>query len=168
MVLRNVNDDEILDLARLTLHRPWHVRYIEAMPLEGNLPVEGNGFISADEIMDRLTELGDLEACSGPAGNGPARYFRLPGATGSLGVISPMTHYFCESCNRVRLTADGRLRLCLFGEEEIDLRAALRSGASEQDITAIFQRAIATKPQRHHLSVGQSNCSIRALSEIGG
>jgi GTP 3',8-cyclase len=168
VVLRGTNDDEVADLARLSLDRAWHVRFIEAMPLEGNLPVEGDGFISADEIMDRVKGLGTLEPFEGPAGNGPAQYFRLPGAAGSLGVISPMTHYFCESCNRVRLTADGRLRLCLFADEEIDLRGPLRRGASEEEVVDVFRRAILSKPQRHNLTVGQSNCSIKALSEIGG
>jgi GTP 3',8-cyclase len=168
VVLRGTNDDEVADLARLSLERAWHVRFIEAMPLDGNLPVEGDGFISADEILDSLKELGPLESYEGPRGNGPAQYFRLPGAAGSLGVISPMTHYFCESCNRVRLTADGRLRLCLFAREEIDLRTPLRQGATEEEIVGIFQRAILSKPQRHNLSVGQSNCTVKALSEIGG
>ena len=168
VVLRGVNDDEVLDLARLTLDRPWHVRFIEAMPLDGNLPVEEKGFISADEIMERLKELGDLEACEGPNGNGPARYHRIPGAQGTIGVISPMSHYYCESCNRVRLTADGRLRLCLFADQEIDLCTPLRKGASTEEIVALFHQAILTKPERHHLVVGQSNCSLRALSQIGG
>jgi GTP 3',8-cyclase len=168
VVLRGTNDDEVADLARLSLERAWHVRFIEAMPLEGNLPVEEDGFISADEIVDALKVIGDLAPYEGPAGNGPAQYFRFPGAAGSVGVISPMTHYFCESCNRVRLTADGRLRLCLFANEEIDLRAPLRRGASQEEIVGIFQRAILGKPERHHLSVGQSNCTVKALSEIGG
>jgi cyclic pyranopterin phosphate synthase len=168
VVLRGVNDDEVVDLARLTLERPWHVRYIEAMPLDGNLSVEQEGFISADEIMERLKALGTLEESPGPNGNGPARYFRIPGARGTIGVISPMSHYYCESCNRVRLTADGRLRLCLFDDLEIDLRTPLRAGATPEDIAEIFRKAIATKPERHHLQVGQSNCNLRALSQIGG
>ncbi len=168
VVLRGVNDDEVMDLARLTIGRPWHVRYIEAMPLDGNLPVEEEGFISADEIMERLTGLGGLEECSGPDGNGPARYYRIPGALGTIGVISPMSHFYCESCNRVRLTADGQLRLCLFDDNEVDLRAPLRAGASVEEIAGIFRRAILTKPERHHLVVGQANCNLRALSQIGG
>ncbi len=168
VMLRGVNDDELLDLARLTQDRPWHVRFIEAMPLGGNLPVEEEGFISADEIMERLKELGELEASPGPNGNGPARYYRLPGARGTVGVISPMSHFYCESCNRVRLSADGRLRLCLFDDQEIDLRPPLRDGASTEEIVALFQKAILTKPERHHLVVGQSNCNLRALSQIGG
>ncbi len=168
VVLRGVNDDELLDLARLTIDRPWHMRFIEAMPLDGNLPVEKQGFISADEIMERLGELGTLESCSGPNGNGPARYFQLPGARGTIGVISPMSHFYCENCNRVRLTADGRLRLCLFSDQEIDLRTPLRDGATAEEIVALFHQAILTKPERHHLEVGRSNCNLRALSQIGG
>ncbi len=168
VVLRGVNDDEVVDLARLTLDRPWHVRYIEAMPLDGNLPVEEAGFFSADEIMERLRELGNLEETTGPNGNGPARYYRLPGAKATIGVISPMSHFYCESCNRVRLTADGRLRLCLFDDNEIDLRTPVRHGATPAEIAEIFRKAIVTKPERHHLQVGQSNCNLRALSQIGG
>jgi cyclic pyranopterin phosphate synthase len=168
VVLRGINDDELLDLARLTREHPWHVRYIEAMPLNGNLSVEAQGFISADEIMERLGELGDLEACSGPNGNGPARYYRIPGGLGTIGVISPMSHFFCESCNRVRLSADGQLRLCLFADDEIDLKTPLRNGASADQIEEIFRKAILGKPERHHLVVGQSSCSLRALSQIGG
>ncbi|HEX9015204.1 MAG TPA: GTP 3',8-cyclase MoaA [Chloroflexota bacterium] len=168
VVLRGVNDDEICDLARLSVGRPWHVRFIEAMPLDGNLAVEGEGFVSADEIMERLRAIGELEESAGPGGNGPARYYRLPGAKATVGVISPMSHYYCESCNRVRLTADGRLRLCLFDDNEIDLRTPLRSGATEEEIAGIFRKAISTKPERHHLQVGQSNCNLRALSQIGG
>ena len=168
VVLRGINDDELLDLASLTLNRPWHVRFIEAMPLEGNLPVEGAGFISADEMMVRLRELGHLEACDGPNGNGPARYYRIPGATGTVGVISPMSHFYCESCNRVRLSADGKLRLCLFDDLQVDLRTPLRAGASSQEISDLFRRAIVSKPERHHLDVGQAGCSLKALSQIGG
>ncbi len=168
VVLRGINDDELADLARLTVHRPWHVRFIEAMPLDGNLPVEEQGFMSAEEIMERVSGVGELEACGGPGGNGPARYYRVPGSPGTIGVISPMSHFYCESCNRVRLTADGRLRLCLFDDQEIDLRAPLRAGASAEEIAALFRQAILTKPDRHHLAVGRSSCSLRALSQIGG
>lgn len=168
VVLRGINDDEVVDLARLSVDRAWHVRFIEAMPLDGNLHVEAEAFISADEMMEMLGQLGPLEPCEGPSGNGPARYYRVPGAAGTVGVISPMSHFYCESCNRVRLSADGRLRLCLFDDQEIDLRTPLRRGASPEEIVEIFRKAIITKPERHHLTVGQSNCSLRALSQIGG
>lgn len=168
VVLRGVNDDEVADLARLTLDHPWHVRFIEAMPLDGNLPVEEKGFISADEILGRLTVLGELASCAGPNGNGPARYYQIPGAKGTIGVISPMSHFYCSSCNRVRLSADGKLRLCLFSDQEVDLRTPLRQGADTAEIVDIFRKAIATKPERHNLVVGQSNCNLRALSQIGG
>lgn len=168
VVLRGVNDDEVVDLARLTVERPWHVRFIEAMPLDGNLPLEAEGFIPMDEIMAALKPLGRLESCQGPGGNGPARYFQIPGARGTVGVISPMSHFYCDSCNRVRLSADGRLRLCLFDDQEIDLRTPLRQGATPEEIVALFRKAIVAKPERHHLQVGHSNCSLRALSQIGG
>ncbi|MGI5838031.1 MAG: GTP 3',8-cyclase MoaA [Chloroflexota bacterium] len=168
VVLRGVNDDEVVDLARLSVDRPWHIRFIEAMPLGGNLSVEKDGYISADEIMKSLTVLGEPEVCEGPGGNGPARYFKIHGARGTVGVISPMSHFYCESCNRVRLSAEGRLRLCLFADDEIDLRTPLREGATGEEIVAIFHKAIAAKPQRHNLKVGHSNCSLRALSQIGG
>ena len=112
--------------------------------------------------------MGNLEECAGPNGNGPARYFQIPGAKGTVGVISPMSHFYCDSCNRVRLSADGRLRLCLFDDHEIDLRHRSASGGYPEEIVEIFRKAIVTKPERHHLVVGQSNCNLRALSQIGG
>jgi len=112
--------------------------------------------------------LGELEPCVGPNGNGPARYWRLPGAKGTVGVISPLTHTYCESCNRVRLTADGQLRLCLFGDHQIDLRTPLRQGATAEELGAIFREAIMGKPERHHLGLGQACSNLHALSQIGG
>ena len=104
----------------------------------------------------------------GPAGNGPARYFAFPGARGAVGVISPLSHDYCERCNRLRLTADGRLRLCLFGDYEIDLRTPLRAGASHEDLAALFRGGMLIKPERHHLRLGEQASRMRAFSEIGG
>lgn len=169
VVMRGFNDDELVSLARFTMEREWHVRFIEVMPVHENLELEPQVFISADEILKRLSEeLGALEHCSGPSGNGPAHHFRLPGARGTIGLISPLSNHFCSSCNRVRLTADGRLRLCLFGDVETDLRTPLRRGASKEEIATIFRNAIKTKPERHNLQVGEASCSLRALSQIGG
>lgn len=165
VLMRGVNDDEIGDFARLTLERPWHVRFIELMPV-GELGGTGMGeIVPSDEVLARVADaLGDLEPASGPRGNGPARYFRIHGAEGSIGVISPMTHTYCESCNRVRLTADGRLRPCLFGDLEVDLRTPLRAGES---LEPYVRRALDEKPREHallQLRVG----GLRALSEVGG
>jgi cyclic pyranopterin phosphate synthase len=124
--------------------------------------------MSADEILERVQAVGELQPVPGPGGNGPARYFAFRGAPGAVGVISPLSHDYCERCNRVRLTADGRLRLCLFGDYEIDLRGPLRAGAAAGDIADILRAAMLIKPERHHLKLGEAASRMRAFSEIGG
>ena len=165
VVMRGVNDDEIVDFARLTLNHPWHVRFIELMPVGGLRELTAEHIMPSEEVLERASVLGSLEAGGGPArGNGPASYYHFSGAPGSIGVITPMTHTYCGSCNRVRLTADGRLRTCLFGDHEVDLRTPLRA---EEPLEAYFRRALAEKPKEHallQLRVG----GLRALSEVGG
>ena len=97
-------------------HRPVYVRFIEVMPVHENLEVQREAYMSSEEILERVRAIGDLQPSNGPGGNGPARYYAFPGAPGAVGVISPLSHDYCERCNRVRLTADGCLRLCLFGD----------------------------------------------------
>ena len=165
VVMRGINDDEVADFARLTLSHPWHVRFIELMPVGDMREETWDKVVPSDEILARISEIGDLSSCDGPVrGNGPAAYYRLDGAMGSVGVITPMTHTYCSTCNRVRLTADGRLRTCLFGNEEVSLRDAFRAGA---DIVPLFREALAAKPLEHELlqmKVG----GLRALSQVGG
>ena len=165
VVMRGINDDEIVDLARLTLEHEWHVRFIELMPVGGMREVTFEHVVPSDEVLDRIATLGSLEPASGPArGNGPAKYYRLAGGAGTVGVITPMTHTYCESCNRVRLTADGRLRTCLFGDHEVNLREPLRGGTP---LGPYFRRALDEKPKEHallQLRVG----GLRALSQTGG
>ena len=165
VVMRGINDDEIVDLARLTLEHEWHVRFIELMPVGGMRELTFEHVVPSDEVLDRISTLGALEAAEGPArGNGPAAYYRIAGAAGTVGVITPMTHTYCASCNRVRLTADGRLRTCLFGDHEINLRTPLRAGAA---LAPYFQKALDEKPREHallQLRVG----GLRALSQVGG
>ena len=165
VVMRGINDDEIVDFARLTLEHEWHVRFIELMPVGDMRGATWEHVVPSDEILDRLSALGALIPCDGPArGNGPAVYHRYAGAPGTVGVITPMTHTYCESCNRVRLTADGRLRTCLFGDAEVNLRDALRAG---QTLEPLFVRALAEKPREHALlqmKVG----GLKALSQVGG
>jgi cyclic pyranopterin phosphate synthase len=168
VVMRGQNDDEIGAFAELTRARPIHVRFIEVMPVEENLGMQADSYVAASEILARINALGDLRPVAGPGGNGPARYYAFDGAAGSVGVISPLSHDYCETCNRVRLGADGRLRLCLFGDYEIDLRTPVRDGASHDDLAAIFRGAMYIKPERHHLELGQTASAMRALSEIGG
>ncbi|MDO8491496.1 MAG: GTP 3',8-cyclase MoaA, partial [Dehalococcoidia bacterium] len=116
----------------------------------------------------RLRELGQLEPCHAGTGNGPARYFRLPGAHGTLGFISPVSEHFCIRCNRLRLTADGKLRPCLLSDEEIDLKTALRQGASHEDLKGLLAKAVAAKPEKHNLDKGCKPPKRRRMAQIGG
>ena len=165
VVMRGINDDEVAALAALTLDHPWHVRFIELMPVGEMRELTWEHVVPSDEIMDRLRRIAPLEAAPGPArGNGPAKYFRLENARGTVGFITPMTHTYCASCNRVRLTADGRLRTCLFGDHEVNLRTPLRLG---QPLQPLFEKALSEKPKEHELlqmKVG----GLRALSQVGG
>jgi GTP 3',8-cyclase len=165
VVMRGINDDEVVDFARLTLDRPWHVRFIELMPVGSLRELTADHIVPSDEVLDRISTLGPLVEGGGPPrGNGPAAYYHFAEAAGSVGVITPMTHTYCGSCNRVRLTADGRLRTCLFGEHEVDLRTPLRAGEA---LEPYFRRALEEKPKEHallQLRVG----GLRALSQVGG
>jgi cyclic pyranopterin phosphate synthase len=165
VVMRGINDDEVEDFARLTLDRPWHVRFIELMPVGDLRELTWEHVVPSDEVLSRIAALGDLAPAAGPArGNGPAAYYRLSGAVGSVGVITPMTHTYCGSCNRVRLTADGRLRTCLYGDHEVGLREPLRAG---ERLEPYFVRALAEKPREHNLLQMQVG-GLRALSQVGG
>lgn len=165
VVMRGVNDDEIADFAALTRDHPWHVRFIELMPVGEMRELTWEHVVPTPEVLQRVAALGALADDAGPArGNGPARYYRLPDAVGTIGVITPMSHTYCDTCNRVRLTADGRLRTCLFGDHEVVLRDALRRGES---LEPLFRKALAEKPREHQLLQMQIG-GLRALSEVGG
>ena len=165
VVMRGVNDDEVADFARLTLDRPWHVRFIELMPVGDMRELTWDHVVPSSEILDRASAIDVLTAADGPTrGNGPAAYYRFPGAAGTVGVITPMTHTYCGTCNRVRLTADGRLRTCLFGDHEVNLRDALRAGLP---LEPLFREALAGKPREHTLLQMQVG-GLRALSQVGG
>jgi cyclic pyranopterin phosphate synthase len=165
VVMRGINDDEIEDFSRLTLEHPWHVRFIELMPVGSMRGVTWDHVVPSDEVLERAAQVGPLTASTGPErGNGPAKYYRFDGAPGSIGVITPMTHTYCASCNRVRLTADGRLRTCLFGDHEVDLRTPFRAG---EGVGMLFRSALREKPLEHELLQMRVG-GLRALSEIGG
>jgi GTP 3',8-cyclase len=168
VVMRGRNDDELADFAQLTRERPVFVRFIEVMPVHENVGLQRDAYIASDEILARVSAIGRLLPVSGPQGNGPARYFAFPGAPGAVGVITPLSHDYCERCNRVRLTADGRLRLCLFGDHALDLRSPLRNGATMEEIATLLRSAMLIKPERHHLRLGETASAMRAFSEIGG
>ncbi len=165
VVMRGINDDEIADFAALTLEHPWHVRFIELMPVGELRELTWDHVVPSNEVLERARTLGELTPDAGPKlGNGPASYWRLANAPGTIGVITPMTHTYCETCNRVRLTADGRLRTCLFGDHEILLRDALRAG---EPLAPLFRQALSEKPKEHALLQMRVG-GLRALSEVGG
>jgi cyclic pyranopterin phosphate synthase len=167
VVMRGRNDDELEDFARITRTRPWHVRFIEVMPVGENLGVSRTEFISALEMLAAVRDVGDLVPVPGPPGNGPATYFQFHGARGTVGVITPMSHNYCDRCNRMRLTADGKLRPCLFGAIETDLRGPLRRG---DPLEPHIRRTLEIKPERHQLVQGSAAGSggLLALSQVGG
>lgn len=181
VVVRSLNQN-LAGFAGMTFDRPLHVRFIEYMPV-GDVgehtctSAEADGWsaadhVSTDEILEviaaqgaaaGLGELTAVERDEAPGGWGPARYYRFPGAQGTIGVISPLSHHFCGECNRLRLTADGKLRTCLFSDDEIDVRAVLRSGTAD-DVRDVIRQALAAKPEGHHMQLG----TVRHMSQIGG
>ena len=150
VVMRGINDDEIENFARLTVEKPYHVRFIELMPFHGSGDHQAL-FVPVEEMVKRVKRAGDLSLEPAPESSGPARLCSLPGAKGKVGFIAPLSYHFCGSCNRLRLTADGKLRTCLFSEEEIDLKGPLRAGAPIEELAHIFRLAVTQKPYGHSL-----------------
>ncbi|MCF8061361.1 MAG: GTP 3',8-cyclase MoaA [Deltaproteobacteria bacterium] len=168
VAMRGVNDDEILDFARLSLEKPYHVRFIEFMPVGMENGWTRDRFISTDEIRDRLSRLGPLRPQEHRDMDGPAERFVLEGAKGEIGFIGALSHHFCSQCNRLRLTSAGTLRGCLFSDEEIDVKTPLRSGASDEVLAGLIQRAIETKPAGHGSLLQSPRKCSRPMSTIGG
>ena len=175
VAVRSLNQDYYA-FARLSVDRPLHVRFIEYMPVGESSGGTGCGWGEADvvpteELIDIINEraiadgVGALIPAGGdtPEGWGPARYFEFADAKGTVGFISPLSRHFCSECNRLRLTADGKLRPCLFSDEEFDAREALRSG-DDTAVRAVFAEALGAKPDEHHDKVGTE----RGMSQIGG
>lgn len=167
VIVRGMNDDEVIELARLTVKHPWEFRFIEVMPLTGVAGLANEGVVSSAELIARLeAAFGPLEGL-GQAANDPARRYRIPGAPGKLGFISAVTDPFCATCNRMRLTADGRLHLCLLRDDEVDLRTAIRAGAGVAEVEQIIRHAVYCKPWGHGLPAGVLP-TRRGMSELGG
>ncbi|MDA8432330.1 MAG: GTP 3',8-cyclase MoaA [Nitrospiraceae bacterium] len=162
--MRGVNDDEALEFAGLTLSSDLHVRFIEFMPSGDNGYWSPERYISTEELKKIIAALGPLVPVR-IRKNGPSRYFRIGGAKGVVGFISAITHHFCSACNRLRLTADGKLRPCLFSETEIDLKAALRSGGPDDEIARLIRLAIKAKPEGHAMG---DTVSRRGPLAVGG
>lgn len=179
VVVRSL-DQDCLAFARMSVDRPLHVRFIEYMPVGESSGGCGCGWgpedvVPSEELFEAINERARAEGMDGlvpagddrPLGWGPARYFEFPGAQGTVGFISPLSRHFCGECNRVRLTADGKLRPCLFSDDEYDVRAALRGqmGADvDGAVRAVFAAVLGAKPDEHHDKVGTE----RGMSQIGG
>ena len=168
VVIKGINDDEVLDFARFSLAHPYHIRFIEYMPL---------GIASADNslhhvpnsvIKEKLGGLGKLDLVSKTALDGPAERFRFEGAPGEIGFISPLTHHFCHTCNRLRLTARGSLRPCLLSDQEEDLKGPMRKGASDNDVAQIFLKTAFNKPLEHTRASHDPIHFPGQMSSIGG
>jgi cyclic pyranopterin phosphate synthase len=168
VVVKGYNEQDVIDLAGLTYAHPWQMRFIEMMPFAGVTDVQTGQVITAAQIQAKIESgLGALEPSNGGKLDGEARIFRLPGARGDVGFISSVTNPFCEACTRARLTADGRLRLCLLRENEVDLLTPLRAGASLEDLRRFILDGIWSKPWGHGLAEGVIPLN-RVMNEIGG
>lgn len=168
VVMRGHNEDDVTELARQTLDKPWQIRFIEMMPFAGATDFQMEQEIKADEIKRKIeSALGRLEMLNDGELDGEAQLYRLPGGIGTVGFIATVSQPFCASCTRSRLTADGRLRLCLLNEKEIDLLTPMRAGASDVDLRQMILDGIWVKPWGHQLADGVIPLN-RAMSEIGG
>ena len=155
VLMGGVNDDEIADFVALTRERPWQVRFIELMPMGPCAGWDRDRFVPVTRVLERCPELRSERS------EGVAECYRLPGAAGTVGFITPMSHAFCGTCDRIRITADGRLKPCLHSMEEIPLR-----GLKGTDLTEAVRQGIARKPLGHHLECGSD--TGRDMNEIGG
>jgi cyclic pyranopterin phosphate synthase len=162
VVLKHLGE-ELEGFVDLVNRLPVHVRFIEYMSPCGVF--DKSYYVSAEDIKTRLREFGDLKASEPPQGAGPARYYRLPGARGLMGFISPVSSHFCPSCNRLRLTAEGKMKPCLFSEEETDMREILRNNREPGPVLAAIQACLAEKPRDHG---GLDGPTGRTMSQIGG
>ncbi len=168
IALKHFNDGEWVRFARITYDYPLHVRFIEIMPVGVSWELAGSHFASCAEVRERIEQaLGDMVPIRTVPGNGPASSFQLSGAQGTIGFINAMSNHFCSSCNRLRLTADGKLRPCLHDQQEVDLREPLRSGASDAAMQDLFRAALLLKPGSYQEATG-APATGRGMCQIGG
>ncbi len=171
VVIRGWNDDEIADMARLTIDKPVHVRYIEVMPFSEAYEFTWENLVPAAEMRQKLMDVyEDLEPVrEGVKGNGPAKYWRIPGAQGTVGFISAVTECFCGDCNRIRLSADGKINPCLGHVHEVDLKPVLRAETFNKDaLMAVMSDAILKKPREHNFDDADADYTLRVMHGIGG
>ena len=163
------NFSEVGDFVALTMRRDLHIRFIEFMPIGNSIKWAEEGYISSDHIMQVIEDkYGKLDHLKKMCGSGPAVYYKLPGAIGTIGFISAMSHHFCKECNRLRLTADGKLRACLTRDDEIDVKSIIRSGGGIAGLTDAFEQIIKMKPNEHSMGCIDGTESQRRMPGIGG
>ena len=168
VVIHGFNDDEIKDFARLSLAYPLHVRFIEYMPMGHGEEWQNKAVIPSPQIMEEIRELGDLRHGSHEENDGPAQRYYLAGGQGEIGFISPISSHFCTQCNRLRLTPEGRIRTCLFSDEEIDLRGQLRGAGTAEQIEEALHQALRAKPEGHRIGDIRFKKCQRGMHAIGG
>jgi len=168
VVMRGINDNELLDFARLTFKYPYHVRFIEYMPIGVTESDHFFKFVSTSLIQSRLNAFQELVPVPKDQHDGPSQRFRFRDALGEIGFISPMSHHFCRTCNRLRLTASGKLRPCLLSNREIDIKGPMRSGAPDSELAGIFLKAASSKEPEHRLTADHPLGSASQMSSIGG
>lgn len=168
VVIKGFNDDELLKFADLAYSYPLHIRFIEFMPIGDLRYWKKERVMTISEMQEVIGREYPLQPAKRIIGNGPAKYFNFENGTGSIGFISPMSHHFCSACNRIRMTAEGKLRGCLYDKREIDLQEAINTGASDEDLKQLFIKAINLKPSQHHMEQGWGTDNRRKMYQIGG
>jgi cyclic pyranopterin phosphate synthase len=169
VVMRGVNDDEVADLAGLTFSKPYHMRFIELMPFHHTHFGDYDQLhVPIGEIIRKIPGIEHARVNPILDNPGPARMCALPGAEGKIGFIAPVSWHFCNSCNRLRLTADGKIRSCLFSNVEMDIKTSLRRGASQKELIELFKSAVNHKPRRHNLNGNRPGKVRRGMYAIGG
>ena len=168
VVMRGVNDDEVVDFAGLARERDWRLRFIEFMPLDGDGAWTRDQVVPGREILERIHARWPLDLSAGGPLRDPARVYRFLDGRGEVGVIASVSEPFCGSCDRVRVTPDGKLRTCLFSTWETDLRGPLRAGASDAEIEELFRGAVARKEAGHGINRADFVKPARTMHAIGG
>ena len=167
VALSGINDDELVDFARLSFSYPFHIRFIEYMPI-GKSRMKYGPLLLVPEIKNRISTIGKLIPVKNNINDGPAERYKFEGARGEIGFIGALSHHFCNRCNRLRLTASGQLRPCLLSDHHEDLKSPLRKGCSDEELADIFLAAIRHKPSDHNLSISNPSEVLSQMSSIGG
>lgn len=165
--VKGINDDELVDIARLSMDHPFHIRFIEYMPMGSN-HMEIDRHLLAPEIKKHIEKLGELFPVDRRSNDGPAERFKFESGQGEIGFIRPISRHFCETCNRLRLTASGQLRPCLMHDKQDDLKSILRKGCSDRELAEVFLEAVRHKPLEHTLETDHNAGSAVQMCAIGG